>query len=420
MHDQTTTPEAVGHPPSADVPNGAEAGASGATSIAAQATTTVSNVEPTESAAADPRRIALARVRAEQDGVEQEGTADAAEAADAASSRGADGRFTSRQEGQTGAATSAGETSEDLSLPQSWPRQMESQWSAMPADTKKYLAARDEQINHEFARRTHEHKRVVDELQAWEPISAVLQKYKDNLQVWGGTVSDNLDKMFTMVARMDPDPLGGIVDQVKAYKLDPALVIAALGGSSMDPLADPEQIRRDTETDRLRRQTELSARQLQVYREHQQAQQRAAVERYERQQREDVDRREYAQVDQVYQTMVSEMPYLADRDVKVAVAKHLEVLDHQGTGGDLQSAMKVAYDAALWALPKHRQRLLAEHTKAESTKRSASARKAAASANAAMSVNVREHHASGGSAAASLLDIQRAALARVRSTDQHA
>jgi len=249
-----------------------------------------------------------------------------------------------------------------IAAPNSWTKEAKDQWSKLPPEVQRYVAAREEQVHQAFSE-------VGPKVKAFDAVHEVIAPHMDRIRAEGVTPPQYLNNLFAADHMLARDPVGFIrhVAQVKGIDL----------ASLFDPFAQPDPQTGQWQQQNFALQAEVSNLRQQL----------AAMN-------ERVTGREQAeQQSQLnhYNAMIEQ--FASDKADWAAIgmpALATAIRSVQMDNPDLppQDVLEEAYDRARWANPVTRKALISAQAAAERAKRLEDAKKSAAQAKRASSINV--------------------------------
>lgn len=249
-----------------------------------------------------------------------------------------------------------------IDAPLSWSAEMKARWAEIPPDARPYIAQRETQMHQRISELGQQVKQT-------EPVRAVLEHYRDTFTRSGLDPADGIARLLNVEAALSSDPASAIQEIAKAYGVD-----HLLGGQTQTQGEDNGEVRSlKAELAQLKRfvsetANKMTARERLEY-EQSQAALMSKVQQFASQ------KADFAELENDL------IPFVAAIKSKEPQLSPDEVLEK-------------AYEAAKWANPTMRQKLLSEQEKAREEKAAEEAKKKAAEAKKAASINVKSAGAS--------------------------
>lgn len=249
-----------------------------------------------------------------------------------------------------------------IDAPISWSAEMKAKWAALPPDAQAYVAQRE----------SESHKRISElgqQVKAFEPIRNVVEHFRDTFNRTGLAPHDAFARMMAVESRLESDPVGAINDIAAAYGID-----LSNGNQPPEQGSESAEVRSlKAEINALKRQvgetvSKVTARERSEYEQHQ-ASLASLVDEFAKTKTDfaDIENDILTQVAAIRQTEPNLTP---------------------------KETLEKAYEAARWANPKVRDKILADRQKEIDSKAEAERRKSADQAKRVGSINVKSSHAS--------------------------
>lgn len=297
--------------------------------------------------------------------------------------RAADGKFASRDAAETTeqAATeqeAATETADQpettpvepaapaINAPQSWSAEAKAKWAAVPPELQQVIAKRETESHQAITRLGMERNTLEKQIKEFEPINQLLAARKDDLARRGISPSQALATLFDAQARLDANPVDGLVQIGLSYGIDLRPVFAGQQ-TQVDVNNNPALAQIQQKLELLEQR---NAQLEKIQSERQAAEQRA---------KEQAEAAEQTKLVQEIEEFKRDKPYF--EEVRATMAALLQ--------GGATDKLDQAYDMAVNAHPDIRQRIQADQRAKEEAARQEEARKKAEEARKAASVNVR-------------------------------
>lgn len=250
-----------------------------------------------------------------------------------------------------------------IDAPISWSAEMKAKWAALPPDAQAYVAQRE----------SESHKRISElgqQVKAFEPIRNVVEHFRDTFNRTGLAPHDAFARMMAMESRLETDPVGAINDIAAAYGVD----LSNGSQAQQEQGSESAEVRSlKAEINALKRQvgetvSKVTARERSEYEQHQ-ASLASLVDEFAKTKTDfaDIENDILTQVAAIRQTEPNLTP---------------------------KETLEKAYEAARWANPKVRDKILADRQKEIDSKAEAERRKSADQAKRVGSINVKSSHAS--------------------------
>lgn len=241
-----------------------------------------------------------------------------------------------------------------IDTPLSWSAEMKAKFATLPPDVQTYVAQRDKEA--------HEHiSRLGKAVKSFEPVGRLLEQHRDVFESKGMNYGQGLNQLLRAQRALDTDPVSAIAQLANVYGVDLAR-FGSQDGANPQSAVLLQQVRDLTQ--------EINALKGTV----------GARERTEAQQRQ-------ASLEAAvtkFSEGKADFEELADD-----IVAHVSALRSTNPNLSHEQLLEKAYDAARWANPKSRERIMSEQAKEAEAKRLEEARKQAEAAKNASRVNVK-------------------------------
>lgn len=238
--------------------------------------------------------------------------------------------------------------------PLSWSAEMKAKFATLPPEVQSYVVQRDKEA--------HEHiSRLGNAVKQIEPIGRLLEEHRETFASKRMTYSQGLDQLLRAQKALDTDPVSAISKLATAYGVD----LASYGshdGANPQSAVLLQQVRDLTQEINALKGT-VGARERSEANQRQQSLEAAVTK---------------------FSEGKTDFEELADD-----IVAHVTALRATNPNLSHEQLLEKAYDAARWANPKSRERIMSEQAKAAEAKRLEEARKQAEAAKNASRVNVK-------------------------------
>lgn len=268
------------------------------------------------------------------------------------------GDETTEQQDQTQTAEGAEPLAAVIDPPTSWSAEMKAKWAELPPDVQAYASQREMEA----------HKRISElgqTVKQTEPIRNVVDHYQDVFRANNVAPDRGIALLLEAQKRLDTDPVSAIHEIAAAYGVD--LSAATPGAENASP--ENETVRS------LRAEIASLKRDMGETRNQVLARERSEQERQQA----------------TLATLVSDFAKDKDdfTDIEQDMIGHVAAIRQAEPDLEPKLLLEKAYEAARWANPATRARLLEKQISEAEAKRAEDARKKAAEAKKAASINVK-------------------------------
>jgi hypothetical protein len=240
-----------------------------------------------------------------------------------------------------------------IEAPVSWSAEMKAKWATLPPDVQAYALQRE----------TEAHKRISElgqTAKTYEPVRNVLEKHTETFRKYGVDASTGIDQLMTYFAQSESNPRAFIENFARSKGIDL---------SNSQPTDQSAYVRSLEE--RVNRAEQLA---------------REAHSNTTAWQKSEQDKA-MASLASIVEAFSKDKPDFAE--VENDIFAQLQAINAVEPALAPEKKLEKAYDAARWANPTIRDRLLSEQRKAEETKRTEEAKKKADEAKKSASLNVK-------------------------------
>ncbi len=241
-----------------------------------------------------------------------------------------------------------------IDAPVSWSGDMKAKFATLPPDVQQYVAQRDRETHAEISK-------LGQAVRMIEPVGRLLQEHRDSFNARGVSYAQGLQQLLSAQRALDTDPASAIVHLANTYGVDLGQLTGSEGGSPQQGFL-LEQIKTLT--------SELNALKGNIGN-------REAME---------AQKREQELIERV-STFASKRPDF--EELSADIYRQVEALKLGQPNLSMEELLEKAYEAARWANPKTRSKLIEEQTKEAEKKRMEAAQKQAEAARKAAGVNVK-------------------------------
>lgn len=252
-----------------------------------------------------------------------------------------------------------------IAAPVSWSADAKAKWASVPPELQQFIAKRETEAHQAITRMGMERNTLEKQIKEFEPVHQLLNARKDDLARRGINASQAIATLFDAQARLDANPVDGLVQIGLSYGID------------LRPVFAGQQSQVDTNSPAIAQiQQKLDA--LEQRNAHLEKIQAERDER-ERRAQEQAEAASQSELSQEIEKFKQDKPYF--EEVRAMMAALLQ--------GGAAEKLEQAYDMAVNAHPEIRQRIQADQRAKEEAARQAEAQKKAEAARKAASVNVR-------------------------------
>lgn len=247
------------------------------------------------------------------------------------------------------------EASKPIGEPASWSAEMKAKFATLPPEVQQYVVQRDKETSEAISR-------LGQTAKDHEPIAKVLEQHRTTFETRGVTFEAGLNDLLKAQKALDSNPIAAIQQIARAYGVD------------LRNYGDGTQAQ-GGHTDALT---------LQIARQNQQIQDlQSKVLSRERTEAEATQNN----LKGIVEKFASSKPDFEELSDDIFAQVHATRTAHPNLS--TQEVLEKAYEAAQWANPKARQRLLDAQTKEAEAKRLEEAKKNAESAKKAAGLNIK-------------------------------
>jgi len=250
--------------------------------------------------------------------------------------------------------------------PLSWSADMKAKFAALPPEVQTYVAQRDKETHEAISRYGQQVKEYEQRVKGYEPLDQLVLANKDMLAQRGVSPAQAFSLLLGAQSRLDADPVGGLIQIADGYGID--LRPALQQGGVMQPAQDPRVPHLEAQLREM--QNRLSSQESMAH-ERVKAEHEAKLTHVQKQ----ID--DFAK-DKAYWS-----------EVQDDVMHEVQVIKAQAPDRPPLEVLAEAYDRAIWANSRVRERIQQDQRKADEDKRKAEAEAKAKAARAANSVNVK-------------------------------
>lgn len=261
--------------------------------------------------------------------------------------------------------------------PISWSGDMKAKFASLPPEVQQYVAQRDKESHDAISRFGQERKSLEEKVKNYEPIDQLVEARKAEFARRGVTPAQAFSVLLDAQARLDSDPWGGLVQIAKTYGIDLQSLIPGQTGQT-------QYGGNQTSPEVIALRNELG--QIKSYLTEQQKRDFDAQEARKKADAEATEKSTAALASQIAEFSKDKSHF---KDVEDDVANLIPAIRAKNPNDKPLDILAKAYDAAIWANPAVRERILADQRKADEEKRRAESVKKATDAKKSAAVNVK-------------------------------
>lgn len=259
--------------------------------------------------------------------------------------------------------------------PISWSADMRPEFSSLPPKLQQYIAQRDKESHEAISRFGQERKSLEEKLRGYEPLDQLVETHRSEFARRGVTPAQAFAVLLDAQKRLDTNPWDGLVQIARSYNLD---LHSLLQGNQQGQLPGNQ-----TSPEVITLRNELS--QIKSYLTEQQKREYEAQEARKKADADTAEKATAALAGQIAE-FSKDKPHF--KDVEDDVAGLIPAIRAKNPDVGPLDILAKAYDAAIWANPGVRERILADQRKADEEKRRAETVKKATDAKKSAAVNV--------------------------------